>query len=561
MLAVILVGSILAAAPSALAATPFTVSADGDYPGIAVDAAGRAHVAFNNRTTTPDRAGYCRVPRGATGCSDLKSFGPEGDDPDTLFASAQVFERAGTVDVLSYRCCGPEQVQVKRSTNGGDTFGTRQLLASGGFVVAELYDAVPGPGGSYSWVDRGGDFQNALPGAPASTSADLGEGYAGTVGLHGNVPVVVYQGFSNANPQKDYFWHMYDGSGPRNDATNWTTQQLVAAGNGHQGEARLAEGPNGLFLATLEGSINDRRVVVRKFTGSGFGPPTVASPDDARGIDLHQDASGRLHAVWVTGYGADSALRWRTAADGASWGPTHTLSVGESPQNTRVAAAADGQGFAVWTNGNGQGGAQVRMVPLEPLPEPPLPPVVVKPDPPVLPPVRPADTTAPAISGLSVSKSKLKPGQAVTFRFGSSEAGSARLLIDRKAAGLKMKATAKSKTTCLAKTSKRLSSLRRQLGKRSDVKRLKGARRSRKLRSLLRTRGCMTRQTLATLTSAVQAGVNTIVFSGKAKGRALKAGSYRAALTVTDAAGNVSSTKTVTFKVLAKKKAKKKQKK
>ncbi|MBW3653106.1 MAG: hypothetical protein KY433_05845, partial [Actinobacteria bacterium] len=268
MLAVILVGSTLAAAPSALAATPFTVSADGDYPGIAVDAAGRAHVAFNNRTTTPDRTGYCRVPRGATGCSDLKSFGPEGDDPGTLFASAQVFERAGTVDVLSYRCCSPEQVQVKRSTNGGDTFGTRQLLASGGFVVAELYDAVPGPGGSYSWVDRGGDFQNALPGAPASTSADLGDGYAGTVGLHGGVPVVVYQGFSNANPQKDYFWRMYDGSGPRNDATNWTAQQLVAAGNGHQGEARLAEGPNGLFLATLELSrphVDGQRLRVDQF--------------------------------------------------------------------------------------------------------------------------------------------------------------------------------------------------------------------------------------------------------------------------------------------------------
>lgn len=563
-LAVIVAGAALVVAPTALAATPFTVSPVGEYPSIAVDAAGGAHVAFNDKTTSPDRTGYCRVPRGVTGCLDIQSFGPEGDDRDNLFGSTQVFEHAGTVDVLSYRCCAPDRVVLKRSTNLGLSFGTRQLLATGGSAVSQLHDAVYGPGGSYSWVDRRADFQNAVPGAPVSTSADLFSelAHTTTVGLHANVPVVVYQDFSNANPQMDFFWRMYDGSGPMNDATNWTARQLVAAGNGRLSEARLAEGPSGLFLATVEGSINDQRVVVRKFTGSGFGPATVVSPEDARSIDLHQDASGRLHAVWVTGFGTDSALRWRRAADGASWGPTHTLSVGESHQNTRVAAAADGTGFAVWTNGNGQGGSQVRMVPLEPLPEPE--PVVVveppRPDPPVIPPVRPSDTTAPAVSGLSVSKTKLKPGQAVAFRFTASEAGSARLLIDRSASGLKMKASAKSKTACVRKTDKRVSSLRKQLAKRSDVKRLKGARRSRKLRELLRNRGCTTRHTVATLTRSAQVGVNTIVFSGKVKGRSLKSGSYRAVLTVTDAAGNVSSTKTVAFKVLAKKKANKKKK-
>ncbi len=51
----------------------------------------------------------------------------------------------------------------------------------------------------------------------------------------------------------------------------------------------------------------------------------------------------------------------------------------------------------------------------------------------------------------------------------------------------------------------------------------------------------------------VTAGRNEIAFSGRVAGRKLSPGTYRAQLTVTDAARNVSRTATVSFKVIGKK--------
>jgi len=54
----------------------------------------------------------------------------------------------------------------------------------------------------------------------------------------------------------------------------------------------------------------------------------------------------------------------------------------------------------------------------------------------------------------------------------------------------------------------------------------------------------------------VTAGNNTIEFNGRVAGRKLKPGRYRAGLVITDAAGQVSRTETLNFKVVAPKKRK-----
>ena len=59
---------------------------------------------------------------------------------------------------------------------------------------------------------------------------------------------------------------------------------------------------------------------------------------------------------------------------------------------------------------------------------------------------------------------------------------------------------------------------------------------------------CTRTVTTATLTRTAHTALNTIAFSGRISGRALKPGSYRAVFTATDAAGN-SAPKTLSFTV------------
>ena len=67
----------------------------------------------------------------------------------------------------------------------------------------------------------------------------------------------------------------------------------------------------------------------------------------------------------------------------------------------------------------------------------------------------------------------------------------------------------------------------------------------------LRTRPpCARTVTLATLTRTGHAALNHVAFSGRISGRALKPGSYRAAFTATDAAGN-SAPQTLSFTIAA----------
>ena len=561
----------LAAVPAG-AATPFNVGT-GREPQIAVDPSGVGHVVWQIEDGD-DRIGYCRVPRNATACDVTREllFPPNGDKSAVGQGSPQVFAPSASRVVIVGACfiCGTGADVADRSfrwisSTGGASFpATPNEVANGlnpdgdGSYI-ETGDVVVGIGGSVSGGSRILAGPTSLTTAPISVLAG-GHGYSPSVvrvpghnqlvAAASSLDAVSYSVFSGALTPSSI-----------NNAANWSGAQPPTAPV-NDDQSSLGAGAAGVFLAFTRFIANDNQVIVQRYDPAtkAFGAPAAiegpATIDNhsADYTDIAVDNAGP-HVIWRTLFD-DGRLRYRRSTDGgATYGPVLNIATRDTYIDPQIAVAPDGSsGFAAWT---GNGNTTVRVVPLDPQLEPV---VVVEPDPPVLPPPPRPDRTAPAISGLSVSKSRVKSGQVISFRFGTSEAGSARLLIDRKAGGLKMKATAKAKkTTCLVKNNKRLSTLRKQLGKRSDVKRLSGQRRARKLRSLLRARGCTTRQTLATLARSVQAGVNTIVFSGKVKGRALKSGSYRAVLTVTDGAGNVSSKKTITFKVVAKKKAKKKK--
>lgn len=127
-----------------------------------------------------------------------------------------------------------------------------------------------------------------------------------------------------------------------------------------------------------------------------------------------------------------------------------------------------------------------------------------------------ADVTAPAISGLRLTKKAFAVGKSTTFKLRLSEGGSVRVVISRSARGRKVG------NACRPQT-----------------------RKNRKRRA------CSYQKSLGTITrSGSSAGDLSIVFNGKLGKRRLGPGSYRATFVVTDAAGNRSTAATLVFRVV-----------
>lgn len=156
------------------------------------------------------------------------------------------------------------------------------------------------------------------------------------------------------------------------------------------------------------------------------------------------------------------------------------------------------------------------------------------------PPAPTPDVLRPTVGRPTIGSGTLIPGQGTTFGFNASEAGLAVLTFEKRFDGLKSKR--KGKNVCLPKTKKRLSALRKQAGSKSAY------------RTLLRKKACQGYQRIGAIRQQARSGRNTIAFNGRVAGRKLAKGNYRAKLTITDAAGNVSRAETIRFKVVGKKK-------
>jgi hypothetical protein len=507
------------------AATPVVVG-QGHGPDIAVDAAGTAHIAFLNGDASPEEARYCRLPRGGTGCTATSAF---PGSPSSVFGRAHVFAPApGEVVVAYERCCGTgEGMRANRSTTGGESLMPEALF--GDLTNGSMDEAVYGPGANITAlsevVTAGSHVQAGPVAGPSQTSeVDLGEISAeGAIGLDGTGrPVAVYQ---EQHVSWQLNWRMYTGPLPASAAQintpgNWGPEATVSASrlNAADGPA-LAGGPGGLYLF-FQQRLPDEGFV-SKFTGSGWTAPVRIT--DGRPFnqhDLYQDAAGRLHAVW-NAY-TDQELRYTWSDDGVNWAPVVDIARGEGFPHLRVSAAPDHQGFAVWD----RGGPDIMAVPLEALPEP---------APPGGPGGTGADTTDPTVGGFGAADRTLVSGVGTTFSFSSSEAGRARLSFHKRVKGLKVRQ--RGRRRCVPRTRARLRRLRRS------------ARSATAYRRLLRQRGCKAWKKVGEIRREVLAGRNEIVWNGRVAGRRLSPGLYQARLTITDAAGNVSATERLRFRV------------
>ena len=525
------------AAP-AQAATPFTAGTGFGHD-LAVGGDGTGHVVFVIEAEPADRIGYCRVPAGGAACdgeSTTLDFPGPTIDAFSLGDHAQVFTPAANKVVVLASCfsCGaggpPDRVFRWISTNNGVTFGAP---AEVGDIALNGQAAYQNTGDVALGVE-GGDFQAmSLPKPANPPEIGLGGGfpfvYSPSVVL-GPGDARAVHAVDDLNTIKFAHWTDPDLDPPAaselNTLANWDTGNFLVAPEGDNDETHLSSGPRGVFLSYRVFDPGNSRVGIRAFDGLGgaFGLPAYAegsNPIDDSSLDYphhSQDPAGRLHVVWRTLYDG-GRLRYSRSDDGAAtFTAAGTLAAKETFLAPIVEAGPAGTGFAAW---KGIGTSTIRVVAIDPQAES----------------VPGGDVPGPpAIDDLGIGDRTLTPGQGTSFTFDSSEAGNAVLTFQRRFNGkrVKKKGTKKKKKRC------------KPVGKK-------------KFKKLKKKKRCKGWKKIGEIRQAVAPGANTIPFSGRIAGRKLRKGRYRARLVVTDAAGNVSRTETITFRVVGTKKKKKRR--
>ena len=342
VLAVTCLAMVLLAPAGAGAATPLTIGT-GHKPGVAVDGAGTAYIAWYGNESTVSSLQFCRLPRGAGACDVAGTIAAPGTSLSRPFVAVD----GSTVRVVSYRygLTTPrfDEVWQFTSTDAGATFDAGHAIG-----ITAFDEAVRGPGDTLSVatnaITEGELFQNMPLGGDTAGEGrallSVDHPYSGTVGLiDAATPLVVFDdGASLAQ------FRRYAGAGSLNDPASWTAPVDI----GYADYPRLAGGPSGLFL--LAGT-ESNALVVRKWDGTTFnaGVTIAAAGDDAQ-AHLAQDPAGRLHAVFGHGTAGGLQLESATSDNGVTWrsGVVLTQPGAQSIAQLRAAAAADHVGVAAW---------------------------------------------------------------------------------------------------------------------------------------------------------------------------------------------------------------------
>jgi hypothetical protein len=329
---------------------------EGELPGLAVDGAGTAYIAWDGPLGSASLE-FCRLPRGAAACDVRHPITAAGATIRRPFVTVS----GSRVIILQYRypLTGAEPAAGLfrfTSTDGGATFGPAERVGT-----LDLADGVVGHGDTVSGVTdasaQGGAFQNVvLSGAPAGAVpfTPLWGGdhaYGGSVGLiDAATPLVIYANLSGAAQ-----FRRYSGSGSLDNQASWTPAVDIG---GTVSYPKLASGPSGLFLLTTN---PDKTLVSRKFDGANFGAEVpISAGANASSMHAFQDAAGRLHVVFERAEPQGRRLIHAVSDDGTTWRSgtvTATAEPQDSFEQTRVATAPDHIGVVVWKGLSAVGGA------------------------------------------------------------------------------------------------------------------------------------------------------------------------------------------------------------
>ena len=351
------VAALLLLPASARAATPLVVGQGAD-PGLAVDAAGTAYLAWNGTEASGTRSlHFCRLPRGATACAGAATIAVPGGSYSLYRPFVSVSGPLVQITQSRYGFAAGSFNQVIQftSTDGGTTFDAGTPVGTIAFN-----EAANGPGGvaavTFS-TTGGGFFQRMAPGNTASALLSGDHLYEGAVGVTPTGQLLTVLDDASGNAQ----FRVQSGAGDANDASTWGLPVDI----GVESYPRLAGGPSGLFLM---GENANRGLEVRKWTGTTFGPAApLGTGNEAPQAALSQDAGGRLHAVWPTFEADGIELHYAVSDDGAAWqqGVVDTQASDGEQDQARVAAAPDHVGVAVWTTAS-----QIRVLAVGPAPPP-----------------------------------------------------------------------------------------------------------------------------------------------------------------------------------------------
>lgn len=371
-------------APAAGAAVPFSAGT-GQGPDVATSPDGTAHVAFVNTDSPGDFVGYCRVPAGGGACGASHQLGfPGGAAAVATNNDAQVFapQPGRVVVIASCFVCGAGGAADRTfrwiSTDNGATFD----------AGTEIGDLAVGGGTQGIWFDLSGQYLAAAgarvqsmttpPPATSVLASPFTTNFSPSVAFVPGTPNVVHV----VNDLDTFRFALFTDPPPTgatpaefNTQTNWATNLVpTAAEPDNVSETMLNFGPSGAFLTYRLFVPNDNHLVLRRFdaaTGNFTGPVNVegSSPidDSVDYPDSFQDPAGRMHIVWRSLHDG-GRLRYRRGDNGgATFTAPANLGTKETYVDPQVSANAAGNGWVVW---QGIGSGPIRVVALDPQPEP-----------------------------------------------------------------------------------------------------------------------------------------------------------------------------------------------
>ncbi len=358
------------AALSSLAAAKdlFILDSQAASPGNVIESsAGTAYVGWLHKSgssSVPASPMFCKIPAGGT-CTDPITL-PIPDEKsivDEVSAVFPVFGAGSTIYAVGPRYVDGDVI-VWTSTNGGESFnagtidpngysnktGPSDALLTGANLVIGAINPGPGFSSTPAAGGSGGQIGFASPGEGGAGGGDLGLDSSGN-------PVEAYW---NLSTPATVWYYNYKGSGSLDEEKNWEGPHLVTNGE----EPRLASGPSGLFMASLDygGGSEPNLLEVRKYGGTSFGAPTTLTSKSAAGLFLagsiaESTDGSHVAVVWPGTSGGNAVMDLFTSTNGGvSFGAASDIAPignGYSDDDNQVAIGNNGQGWLTFLDEGG----------------------------------------------------------------------------------------------------------------------------------------------------------------------------------------------------------------
>jgi len=301
------------AAPAAQAARPATLPV-GQSPGLALDGAGVAHVAWKV-AAQGNAVQYCAVPRGARGCAAAPVAVPFPGEGYNLGEVTVLAPAPGVVEIVVGRLVDREYgAYLARSADGGSTFAPGYRVLNETFVnladrTADGRIAVVA--GASAFDAGAGRADGADRGRPAVRLE--GSGLSVDVATLGDDVFALGGGLSETRG-----YRLPGGADPASPGA-W---QPLAPQRGGRGV--LATGPAGVFSMLDAAPGETGPIYAQRLEGAAWGPPVTIVRRNGLvfTLGLDQDAGGRLHGFLTDDPSIRTAdtLSYVTSEDGgARW--------------------------------------------------------------------------------------------------------------------------------------------------------------------------------------------------------------------------------------------------